>query len=456
MTMSDTQNGAAPTVPNGRVLMTFSFENDGQHVYDAMRNMLSFSAEFMMKSCDDASRSITCAAYDGGCDLTAVVSNEGNRSTVTLYAADPDDGLVHKHAERFHNDLMAQLQVNSPTWAGPTPQRFASASVPVQTAQGRSGKMNGTTGARSKPGFGTMIVAWFAGLDRKGRTTLAWIAAGVLFVLILIGVVSCGIASEHAPLPEGMSRMPESAATFEGQNYEDVVTQLKNAGFTNIETKAQEDLITGWMTKEGEVDKVSVAGETDFSASEQFKSDVKIVVTYHAFPSDSSSGDNTSSDTSSGSEESSPSTGTDTTQTENPSETDTQSSESAESAGMTEQNNPEFAALLAGPDMGSSVSAFATKYANHVIEYDGYVASVAPHGNYKTRFDYLILAGDDDASAHGPNFQFADVNYSDLHLSANAPDTFGLGLKVHVKAKVKSYDSSTGLFQLESVAISMR
>lgn len=136
--------------------------------------------------------------------------------------------------------------------------------------------------------------------------------------------------------------------------------------------------------------------------------------------------------------------------------TDGQSSQTAESTVLNAQNSPDLAALLSGPDSGDSVAAFAGKYAGKEIEYDGYVANVQHHGDYKTRFDYLILAGDDDASAHGPNFRFSDVTYADLHLSDDAPDSFGTGTKVHVKATVKSYDAATGLFELESTGISMR
>ena len=82
-------------------------------------------------------------------------------------------------------------------------------------------------------------------------------------------------------------------------------------------------------------------------------------------------------------------------------------------------------------------------------------AAVQPHEGYNTRFDYLILAGD-NGSAKGPSFRFTNVNYADLHLSDDAPDTFGVGLNIHVKAKVLEYDSSTTWFELEPVEISMR
>jgi hypothetical protein len=57
----------------------------------------------------------------------------------------------------------------------------------------------------------------------------------------------------------------------------------------------------------------------------------------------------------------------------------------------------------------------------------------------------------------GPNFQFRDVNYNDLHLTGdNVPDTFGVGLNIHIIATVEEYSETSGLFQLKPVSIKMR
>lgn len=127
----------------------------------------------------------------------------------------------------------------------------------------------------------------------------------------------------------------------------------------------------------------------------------------------------------------------------------------ADDATVTAANNADFAALLGGSDSGTAIEAFATQYQGCTIEFDGYTAAVQPHDGYSTRFDYLILAGD-NGSASGPNFRFTDVNYYDLHLSDDAPDTFGTGLNIHVVAKVKGYDPATTFFELDPVSVSMR
>lgn len=122
-------------------------------------------------------------------------------------------------------------------------------------------------------------------------------------------------------------------------------------------------------------------------------------------------------------------------------------------------NCEELAALLSLKDeFDPSIAEFASKYQGRTIEFDGNVAYVSPHEGYNTRFDYLIYAGDySESEVSGPSFQFEDVNYYDLHLEGdNVPDTFDVGLNIHVVAKIIEYDSESGLFKLEPVAITMR
>jgi hypothetical protein len=47
-----------------------------------------------------------------------------------------------------------------------------------------------------------------------------------------------------------------------------------------------EDLITGWLTNDGEVESVSVDGDKDYSPDVWYSNNVKVVITYHTFPSD--------------------------------------------------------------------------------------------------------------------------------------------------------------------------
>lgn len=64
---------------------------------------------------------------------------------------------------------------------------------------------------------------------------------------------------------------------------DELVSTLEEAGFVNITTEADRDLITGWITKEGSVEEISIGGDTKFSQNASFRPDVEIVITYHAF-----------------------------------------------------------------------------------------------------------------------------------------------------------------------------
>ena len=63
-------------------------------------------------------------------------------------------------------------------------------------------------------------------------------------------------------------------------DYKDVTSKLRAAGFTNISYEIKYDIIFG-ITPEGEVESVSINGRTDYIKGEIFKKNVPIVITYH-------------------------------------------------------------------------------------------------------------------------------------------------------------------------------
>ena len=74
-----------------------------------------------------------------------------------------------------------------------------------------------------------------------------------------------------------------SSKGAKGKKYSEVVDHFERQGFTDIKTEAIEDLITGWWTTDGEVEKVTVNGLTDFEEESIFEPDAKIVIFYHTF-----------------------------------------------------------------------------------------------------------------------------------------------------------------------------
>lgn len=138
---------------------------------------------------------------------------------------------------------------------------------------------------------------------------------------------------------------------------------------------------------------------------------------------------------------------------------DTEEDKDATEEVLNVNNCEELVALLSLKDgFDPSIAEFASKFQGRTIEFGGNVAYVSSREGYNTRFDYLIFAGDySESEVSGPSFQFEDVNYYDLHLEGdNVPDTFDVGLNIHVVAKIVEYDSETGLFKLDPVNITIR
>lgn len=74
-----------------------------------------------------------------------------------------------------------------------------------------------------------------------------------------------------------------SSKEVKGKNYSEIVDHFKQQGFTDIKTEKIEDLVTGWLTKDGEVENVTINGLSDFEKESIFEPDAKIVVFYHTF-----------------------------------------------------------------------------------------------------------------------------------------------------------------------------
>ena len=77
--------------------------------------------------------------------------------------------------------------------------------------------------------------------------------------------------------------VPMSFKETRGSNYKDVQKAFKDAGFTNVSTEVKRDIITGWLTDDGEVESVVVDGDKKYDCGDEYKLNSKVVITYHAF-----------------------------------------------------------------------------------------------------------------------------------------------------------------------------
>lgn len=84
-------------------------------------------------------------------------------------------------------------------------------------------------------------------------------------------------------ITDGVS-VSESAKYYRGKKYETAVTQLKDAGFTNIILEAIEDLKTGVVTKDGDIESITIAGNPSFEKGTVFSKDATVRIKYHTFP----------------------------------------------------------------------------------------------------------------------------------------------------------------------------
>lgn len=235
---------------------------------------------------------------------------------------------------------------------------------------------------------------------------------------------------------EGEAMMPASARDFKYDNYKDVETALKDAGFTNIKTAILYDIVWGW-TSEGEVDSVSVNGNTEFAKGNVFKKDAEIVITYHMW------------------EEDDPNRPTESA-TEAKQEEPSEEKPVEKEPNITIENNSDFAELMAITDQtdAETIQKYVRKLTGKVIEFDGCVVFLMQHGNYKTRFDVCLANGDYSGRVYGPLFSFEDVNFYEMHVSG--ADEVAGGMLFRITAKVVGFNSEGNYVILEPVSMKAR
>lgn len=255
--------------------------------------------------------------------------------------------------------------------------------------------------------------------------------------------VACGSNTDHT----GEAKTPSASSELKGEDYNNVMDTFKEEGFTNIKLEKIEDLITGWLTKDGEVEEVSVGGDFEYSSDKWVNSDTEIVIRYHTFPEDKNEVVEEKSEESTKQEEIS----------ENNNENNGKENEADEV--LTIDNCEELAKiLLTNADIYEEYANFASKYEGRTIEFDGKIDYISNHENYKTRYDILVGAGDYDPNhAIGPAFQFKDVAAYDLGLDTiNLEDKIKVGKNVRIVAKVGAFNSKNLLFYLDPISITDR
>ena len=100
------------------------------------------------------------------------------------------------------------------------------------------------------------------------------------FVICLIIMLSMVIM---VGCHQGEIKLESDSEELKGKMYVVVEKNMQDLGFKNVTTTKIEDLVTGGAIKDGEVEKVTINGETSFKSGDWIDEDAKIVIYYHAF-----------------------------------------------------------------------------------------------------------------------------------------------------------------------------
>lgn len=235
------------------------------------------------------------------------------------------------------------------------------------------------------------------------------------------------------PLADDEIKMVCDKWEYTGENYREVIKNLKSLGFTNIKEEPLYDIVWG-ITEEGSVENVKINGRDDYTLGTIFKKNSEIVVSYHLKEKKTETTTTPNADT-----QKKPET---TTKNQTPSS-------------LTINTCSELNDILFGNAQSySDFASFARKYAGDTIEFNGSIDYAVNHKDYKTRFDILISSGDYDPSRQtGPTFKFENVNV--INLSTNG-DMLNVGDNVYVTAKIVKFDENTGIFYLEPISVRKR
>lgn len=221
--------------------------------------------------------------------------------------------------------------------------------------------------------------------------------------------------TENTQKPTDTAGAPDAWTNLLEKHYEDVKKQFEDAGFTNITCVAHEIDYNENNVFEGSVVNIAIGENGDictFEKGEQWSKDIKIRIDYRVKP------------------------------------------EKAEN--LTIENNADFASLMKITDQTdtATIKTFVNAHKGDTIEFDGCIAFMMKHNNYKTRFDVCLAGGDYEGKVYGPLFSFENVSYYDMNVSGS--DTVSQGMKFRIVASIVGFNDSGNYIILKPVALEAR
>ena len=102
--------------------------------------------------------------------------------------------------------------------------------------------------------------------------------------LSLLIIFSIAVAHVNADSKvENEVKTPISSKNLDEEYYDDLVTDFKKAGFTDVVVKKDEDLIFGFVHFDGEVEEIQIGKTTNFKKGASFSKNDKVTITYHTY-----------------------------------------------------------------------------------------------------------------------------------------------------------------------------
>lgn len=119
---------------------------------------------------------------------------------------------------------------------------------------------------------------------RENRSPLIYF--GLMMIMLLLAFQYLDY-SQKTDIEKHLSNNEIRARTdskdFKGIDVEDAKKLLTSAGFENIKLEASEDLIIGLFKKNGQVESVSINGNSSFLGSAWFPKSAYVIIKYHTF-----------------------------------------------------------------------------------------------------------------------------------------------------------------------------
>lgn len=131
------------------------------------------------------------------------------------------------------------------------------------------------------------------GIIKSQKKWLKFIALTVAIFMVILNIMSCfiGNKSENTKTNSNVVeeekpitiQLPVGTDDCMGNNYLEINNILSESGFVNISLEAIEDLQPSESDKVGQIETVSINGNTNFEKDQTFQENAKIIINYHAY-----------------------------------------------------------------------------------------------------------------------------------------------------------------------------